>query len=117
MIKTFADPHTRELYATGSSKRIPPEIAKRAIRKLENVDLATRLDVLRAPPGDRLHALAGDRKGQHAISIHDEWRICFLLMDGDAYDSIGAKASAHPILGATDNIGSFQAPEEATRTR
>ncbi|MCU0835530.1 MAG: type II toxin-antitoxin system RelE/ParE family toxin [Chromatiaceae bacterium] len=81
------------------------------------MDLATRLDVLRAPPGDRLHNLAGERKGRYAISIHDQWRICFRFVSGDAYDFIGAKAAAHPILGATDNIASFQAPEEVTRTR
>ncbi len=44
VIKTFADRHTQELYATGKSKRFPPDIAKRAARKLEYIDLATRLD-------------------------------------------------------------------------
>ena len=48
-----------------------------AARKLEYVDLAARLDDLKVPPGNRLHALRGDRKGQHAIAINDQWRICF----------------------------------------
>ena len=52
MIKTFADRHTRDLYATGKSRRFPPDIAKRAARKLEYVDLATCLDDLRVPPGN-----------------------------------------------------------------
>lgn len=86
MIKTFADKHTQELYATGKSKRFPREIAKRATRKLEYVDLATRLDDLNVPPGNRLHALEQDRKGQHSIAVNDHWRICFLFVDGDAYD-------------------------------
>jgi len=86
MIRTFADRHTQELYATGKSKRIPADIAKRAARKLEYVDLAKRLDDLRIPPGNRLHALEGNRKGQHSISINDQWRICFRFADGDAYD-------------------------------
>ena len=86
MIKTFADRHTQELYATGKSKRIPADIAKRAARKLEYVDLAKRLDDLKVPPGNRLHALEGNRKGQHSISINDQWRICFRFADGDAYD-------------------------------
>lgn len=86
MIKTFADRRTKELYETGKAKRFPPDVAKRAARKLEYVDLATTLDDLRSPPGNRLHALEGDRKGQHSISINDQWRICFSFESGDAYD-------------------------------
>jgi toxin HigB-1 len=86
MIKTFADRHTQELYATGKSKRFPADIAKRAARKLEYVDLATQLNDLKVPPGNRLHALEGNRKGQHSISINDQWRVCFRFVDGDAYD-------------------------------
>lgn len=86
MIKSFADRRTQELYATGKTKRFPPDAAKRAARKLEYIDLATRLDDLKVPPGNRLHALEGDCKGQYAISINDQWRICFRFVDGDAYD-------------------------------
>ena len=86
MIKTFADRHSQELYVTGKSKRLPAGIIKRAKRKIEYIDLATRLNDLKVPPGNRLHALEGDRKGQHSISINDQWRICFRFMDGDAYD-------------------------------
>ena len=86
MIKTFADRRTQELYATGNAKRFPADVDKRAARKLEYVDLATRLDDLKVPPGNRLHALEGDRKGQHSISINDQWRICFRFVAGDAYD-------------------------------
>jgi toxin HigB-1 len=86
MIKTFADRHTHELYATGKSKRFPADIARRAARKLEYVDLATQIDDLKVPPGNRLHALEGDRKGQYSISINDQWRICFRFVDGDAFD-------------------------------
>ena len=86
MIKTFADKRTKDLYETGKARRFPADVAKRAARKLEYVDLATTLEDLRTPPGNRLHALEGDRKGQHSISINDQWRICFRLEDGDAYD-------------------------------
>ena len=86
VIKSFADRRTQELYASGKSKRIPADVAKRAARKLEYVDLATSLDDVRVPPGNRLHALTGDRKGQHSISVNDQWRICFRFVDGDAYD-------------------------------
>lgn len=86
MIKTFADRRTQDLYTTGRAKRISPELARRASRKLEYVDLATRLDDLNVPPGNRLHALSGDRKGQYAIAVNDQWRICFRFVEGDAYD-------------------------------
>ena len=86
MIRTFADSHTRELYATGRSKRFPPDIARRATRKLEYIDLATRLDDLKVPPGNRLHKLERDRNGQYSIAVNDQWRVCFRFIDGDAYD-------------------------------
>ena len=86
MIKSFADAETQSLYVTGKSRRLPADILKRARRKLEYVDLATRLDDLRVPPGNRLHRLGGDRQGQYSISVNDQWRICFRLVDGDAHE-------------------------------
>jgi len=86
MIKTFADRRTQELYATGKSKRIPADVARRAVRKLDYLSVAEQLDDLRVPPGNRLHALEGDRKGQYAISVNDQWRLCFRFEDGDAFD-------------------------------
>ena len=79
MIKSFADKHTRELYETGRSRRLPPEVLRRAVRRLEYIDLAARLEDLRVPPGNRLHASERERAGQHSISIDDQWRICFSL--------------------------------------
>lgn len=86
MIKTFADRRTRDVFLTGTAKRFPVDLLQRTVRKLEYVDLATTLDDLKVPPGNRLHALKDDRKGQHAISINDQWRVCFRFVDGDAYD-------------------------------
>ena len=86
MIKTFADKRTMDLYLTGRAKRFPPDVASRAAPKLEYVDLATRIDDLKVPPGNRLHRLERDRKGQYSISINDQWRICFRFIDGDAHD-------------------------------
>jgi proteic killer suppression protein len=86
VIKTFADKRTQELYLTGKARRFPPDIARSAVRKLEYVDLAARLDDLKVPPGNRLHALERERQGQHSISVNDQWRICFRFDDGDAYD-------------------------------
>ena len=86
MIKTFANKHTQQIYVKGKSKRIAPDMIKRAIRRLEYIDLATILDDLKVPPSNRLHALKGDRRGQYAISINDQRRICFKFVDGDAYE-------------------------------
>ncbi len=86
MIKTFADKQTQELYETGRSKRFSPDIRKRAIRKLEYLDLASGLEDLKIPPSNRLHELERERKGQYSISVNDQWRICFRFIDGDAYD-------------------------------
>lgn len=86
MIKTFADRRTQELYSTGKTRRFPADITQRAVRKLEYLDLAIRLDDLKVPPGNRLHALESDRKGQYSISINEQWRICFRFVDGDTYD-------------------------------
>lgn len=86
MIKSFADKETHRLFITGKSKRIPSDLVKRAVRRLEYVHYATSLDDLRVPPSNRLHALKGGRKGQHSISINEQWRICFRFIEGDAYD-------------------------------
>lgn len=86
MIKTFADKQTQEIYTTGRSKQFPPDVTRRARRKLEYVDLASRIDDLKVPPGNRLHQLGQNRQGQYAIRINDKWRICFPFVDGDAYE-------------------------------
>ena len=86
MIKTFADRQTQRLYITGQSQRVPADLIRRAIRRLEYLDLAHGLSALSVPPSNRLHPLKGDRKGQYSISINDQWRICFRFVDGDAYE-------------------------------
>jgi toxin HigB-1 len=75
-----------DLFTTGRSRRMQPDIVRRAMRRLEYVDLATCIDDLKVPPSNRLHSLKGDREGQYAISINDQWRVCFRFVDGDAYD-------------------------------
>jgi proteic killer suppression protein len=86
MIKTFANKETQRLYTTGQSKRLPANLLRRAIRRLEYIELANTLNDLSVPPTNRLHPLKRDRKGQHSISINDQWRICFRFIDGDACD-------------------------------
>ena len=86
MIKTFADKKTQKIFTTGRSKQFQPDVLKRARRKLEYVDLASRIDDLKVPPGNKLHQLERDRNGQYAICINNQWRICFRFVNGDAYD-------------------------------
>ena len=86
MIRTFADSDTKQLFEDGSSKKLPSDIVRRALRKLEYIDDAVSVLDLRLPPGNRLHALKGDREGQHSISINDQWRVCFRFTEDGAYD-------------------------------
>ena len=86
MIRSFADPETERIWNRERSRKLPPDIQQRAMRKLTLLDAAITLDDLGNLRGNRLHALKDDRAGQHSISINDQWRICFVWKDGDAYD-------------------------------
>lgn len=87
MIRSFADAETRKFWETGKSARNPPaNIRNAAKRKLLMLDAAVRLDDLKVPPGNKLHALQGDRAHQHAIWINDQYRLCFTWRETDAYD-------------------------------
>ncbi len=76
MIRSFGDAETRKLFETGRSKRFSA-FADIAMRKLAQLDAAHTLEFLRSPPGNRLEALKGDRKGQYSIRINDQFRVCF----------------------------------------
>lgn len=78
MTRAFADKRTQMVFPGESPKGFPSGILKVARRKLKMVDAAVRLTDLRAPPGNQLEALTGDRRGQHSIRINDQWRICFV---------------------------------------
>lgn len=86
MIKSFRNAAAEAAWARRFIKGVPNDVVKIANRKLMQVHSARTLDDLRAPPGNRLEALTGDRKGQHSIRINDQWRICFRWRDGDAHD-------------------------------
>jgi proteic killer suppression protein len=86
MIKNFADRDTERLFRGQTSRRLPGEIQRIALRKLVQLNAAVDLEFLRVPPGNRLESLKGDRQGQHSIRINDRWRICFTWRDGDAHD-------------------------------
>lgn len=86
MIQTFANAETERLFATGKSRRLPPDILRRAIMRLAQLDAATAIEDLRQPPSNRLEALSGSRAGQWSIRINDQWRVCFQFANGDAFD-------------------------------
>ena len=86
MIKTFRYKETEKIFNRRFSRKLSQNIQHLARRKLVILDAATELNALRVPPGNRLEALKGDRKGQHSIRINDQWRICFKWKAGDAYD-------------------------------
>lgn len=86
MIQSFKDADTRTFAETGRTPRGWQAAANVAMRKLDALRAAVRLDDLRAPPGNRLEALSGDRTGQHSIRINDQWRVCFRWTDAGAED-------------------------------
>ena len=86
MIRSFRDQQTGNIFRRDRVKRFSPDVQRAALRKLAILDAAESLDDLRVPPGNRLERLKGDRKGQYSIRVNDQWRICFVWSDGDAYD-------------------------------
>jgi proteic killer suppression protein len=84
MIRSFKCPWTQALF---EGKPVPRYVNFRAVaeRKLEMLARAGTLADLRVPPGNRLEALKGNRTGQHSIRITDQWRVCFVWRDGEAW--------------------------------
>ena len=89
MIRTFADRTTEDIWNGVNSKaarRIPKGLWPVVQRKLDHVDTVTKLDDLRVPPGNGLHALEGALAGCHAIRVNDQYRIVFRFEGQDAFD-------------------------------
>ena len=85
MIKSFKDRNTSRLFEDESVPRFVG-IERVARRRMQYLHRARDLNDLRVPPGNRLEALKGSRKGQFSIRINDRWRICFCWNGGHAYD-------------------------------
>ncbi|MEC4889337.1 MAG: type II toxin-antitoxin system RelE/ParE family toxin [Nitrospira sp.] len=85
MIRSFRSKAAESLFADEDVPRFRA-FERIARRKLLVLHRAKSLDDLRVPPGNRLEALSGNRKGQHSIRINDQWRICFVWDQGDACD-------------------------------
>jgi toxin HigB-1 len=86
MIRSFRDRRTEMLFRREPVKHWPRDLQRAALRKLLLLDAAESVQDVRAPPGNRLEKLAGDRKGQFSIRVNDQWRVCFRWVDGDAHD-------------------------------
>ncbi|MFO7667815.1 MAG: type II toxin-antitoxin system RelE/ParE family toxin [Desulfobacterales bacterium] len=86
MIKSFRDKETEKIFNRRLSGKLPQNVQRIARKKLVILDSALEINDLRTPPGNRLEALKGDRKGQHSIRINNQWRICFRWSDGNADD-------------------------------
>jgi proteic killer suppression protein len=85
MIRSFASSDAEDLFFSREVRRFR-NIERIARRKLLQIHATTDLASLRVPPGNRLEALKGDRKGQHSIRINDQWRVCFVWKPDGAYD-------------------------------
>jgi proteic killer suppression protein len=88
MILSFLNQGTEDVFNGKNTKQArkvcPASISRVAARKLDQIDAATILNDLRAPPNNRLESLLGDRLGQHSIRINDQYRICFVWSDAGA---------------------------------
>lgn len=85
MIVSFACRQTARL-ASGERVAAFISIESVARRKLRQLEIASRLEDLRVPPGNRLELLKGDRSGQHSIRINDRWRVCFIWTNAGPAD-------------------------------
>jgi toxin HigB-1 len=85
LIKSFRSHETEQLHRRERVERFRA-FERVAQRKLRQLDIATELRDLRSPPGNNLESLKGDRRGQHSIRINQQWRICFVWRNGDAYE-------------------------------
>lgn len=89
MIISFSDDATADLYHARPTKRVrrfPPTIIKIALRKLDVLNAAHRLQDLREPPGNHLELLKGNLEGFYSIRINEQWRIIFRWIENNAYD-------------------------------
>mgnify|MGYP001434103166 FL=1 len=86
MIRSFRCKETEKLFGRVFSRKLPHDVQMVARRKLEILDAAETLEDLRIPPANRLEKLHGKRAGQHSIRINDQWRLCFVWRETNAYD-------------------------------
>jgi proteic killer suppression protein len=86
MIVGFRDVDAELLWKTGKSRKIPAAIRRTAFKRLSILNAALALANLSVPPGNRLEALSGNRKGQHSIRVNEQFGVCFVWRAGNAHD-------------------------------
>jgi toxin HigB-1 len=86
MIKSFSVSPSAKLFWGRKSRAVPTQVRERALSKLLVLNAATDVEDLRAPPGNRLEKLRGNREGQWSIRINQHYRVCFSFEGGDAHD-------------------------------
>ena len=86
MIKNFRDADTERPWKEEPPRRLPADLRKPALKKLQMLNAAGVLGDLAVLPGNRLERLRRDREGQHSIRINGQYRVCFVWRDGNAYD-------------------------------
>lgn len=86
MIASFRDRETERLWQFGKSRRLSVDLGRRAFKKLALLNAAVTIDNLNVPPGNRLEALRGGRAGQHSIRVNDQYRMCFVWRNGNAFE-------------------------------
>jgi proteic killer suppression protein len=84
MIISFRCSETQRVWRGEFSRKLPQDIQQTALRKLRMLNNAKALRDLAVPPNNHLEALKDDRAGQHSIRINQQWRICFVWLDGGA---------------------------------
>lgn len=86
MILSFRDKETEQLWQSGRSRRLPADLQRRAFKKLAILNAAVALENLKVPPGNQLEALRGNRAGQHSVRVNDQYRVCFVWRNGNAFE-------------------------------
>ncbi len=86
MIASFRDRETERLWQSGKNRRLPADLQRRAFKKLAILNAVVTLENLKVPPGNQLEALRGDRAGQHSIRINDQYRVCSVWRNRNAFE-------------------------------
>lgn len=86
MIRSFKSASAQAIWDGRTVRGLPNDVQPAVRRKLRMLHAAQNVQDLRAPPGNRLEALKGDRKGQYSIRVNDQWRICFVWKADGAHD-------------------------------
>ncbi|MGE4350719.1 MAG: type II toxin-antitoxin system RelE/ParE family toxin [Bdellovibrionales bacterium] len=86
MITSFGNKETEKLWLTGKARRMPHDVARRAMVKLQSLHSAENIERMGLPPANRLKKLSGSLKHFWSVRINDQWRLIFRFEDGDAFD-------------------------------